>query len=112
MVVKLRLKRMGRRHRPFFRVVAADSRCPRDGNVIEELGFYDPIEKNKDARVKLNTERLDDWLDGMNDCERADMVRDALEAMPAIARRTVGKYPNIRTSTILRSFAVKLIPKA
>ncbi len=62
MAVKLRLKRLGRRHRPFYRVVAADVRCPRGGNVIEELGTYDPMEKNKANRVKLDTERIEYWL--------------------------------------------------
>ena len=62
MAVKLRMKRMGRLHRPFFRLVAADTRCPRDGNVIEELGLYDPMEKNKAARITLKIERIDYWL--------------------------------------------------
>ncbi|MHC4654774.1 MAG: 30S ribosomal protein S16, partial [Planctomycetota bacterium] len=46
MAVKLRLMRLGRRHRPFFRINAIDSRAPRDGRIIEKLGHYDPIEKD------------------------------------------------------------------
>jgi small subunit ribosomal protein S16 len=60
--VRIRLKRLGRRHRPFFRICAMDSRAPRDGRVIEELGHYDPMVKETDARAVLNAERIDYWL--------------------------------------------------
>ena len=53
MSVKLRLTRMGRRNRPFFRLNAVDSRTPRDGKIIERLGHYDPIEKDETKQVKL-----------------------------------------------------------
>ena len=56
------MKRMGRKHRPFFRIVAIDGRQPRDGRVIEELGTYDPLIPETDARVELNTERVAYWL--------------------------------------------------
>lgn len=62
MAVRIRLKRMGRRHRPFFRVCAMDSRSPRDGRVIEELGYYDPMVAETDARAVLQGERIDYWL--------------------------------------------------
>ncbi len=62
MAVRIRLKKLGRRHRPFFRVCAIDGRSPRDGKVIEELGFYDPMVPNTDARAILNGERIDYWL--------------------------------------------------
>ena len=60
--VRLRLKRMGRTHRPFYRLCAIDKRRPRDGRVIEELGYYDPMVKETDARARLNGERIDYWL--------------------------------------------------
>jgi small subunit ribosomal protein S16 len=60
--VRIRLKRMGRRHRPFFRICAMDSRSPRDGRAIEELGHYDPMVKETDARAILKAERIDYWL--------------------------------------------------
>jgi small subunit ribosomal protein S16 len=63
MAVKLRMTRIGRRHRPFFRINAIDSRTPRDGRIIEKLGHYDPIEKDKSKQVVLNTERIKYWLD-------------------------------------------------
>lgn len=62
MAVRIRMKRMGRRHRPFFRICATDSRAPRDGKVIEEIGYYDPMVSETDARAVLNKERVDYWL--------------------------------------------------
>jgi small subunit ribosomal protein S16 len=62
MAVRIRLKRMGRKHQPFFRMVAIDARAPRDGKVIEELGHYDPLVKDTDARAVLNGERISYWL--------------------------------------------------
>lgn len=61
-MVRLRLKRFGRRHGPFFRLGAVDSRAPRNGRVIEELGWYDPIAKDEDRKVKLNEDRIRYWL--------------------------------------------------
>ncbi len=62
MAVRIRLKKMGRSHRPFFRVCAMDSRSPRDGRVIEQLGTYDPSVPETDARAILNGERINYWL--------------------------------------------------
>ena len=62
MAVKIRLKKMGRTHRPFFRVCAMDQRAPRDGRVIEELGTYDPMVPETDARAILKGERIKYWL--------------------------------------------------
>jgi small subunit ribosomal protein S16 len=53
---------MGRCHRPFFRVIAIDGRAPRDGKVIEELGYYDPMLPETDARAVLKAERIDHWI--------------------------------------------------
>ena len=62
MAVRIRMKVMGRKHRQFFRIVAIDSRQPRDGRVLEELGSYDPQVKDTDARVILKPERIKHWL--------------------------------------------------
>ena len=59
-MVKIRLKRMGAKKRPFYRIVVADSRSPRDGRFIEELGYYDPL-KNP-AEIKIDEVRAVDWL--------------------------------------------------
>jgi small subunit ribosomal protein S16 len=56
------MKSFGRRHRPFFRICAMDSRTPRDGRTIEELGHYDPMVRNKEARTVLNVDRIRYWL--------------------------------------------------
>lgn len=62
MAVKLRLKRLGRKHRSFFRLVAIESRKPRDGRVLEELGFYDPQNTQEAQQVRLNAKRIEYWL--------------------------------------------------
>ena len=62
MAVKIRMKMMGRKHRPFFRICAVDSRNPRDGRVLEELGTYDPMVSDTDARALLKPERIAYWL--------------------------------------------------
>ncbi len=62
MAVKLRLKRLGRKHRPFFRLAAIEARNPRDGRVLEELGFYDPENRIEAQQVKLDAERIKYWL--------------------------------------------------
>ena len=59
-MVKIRLARGGRKKRPFFRIVAADSRMKRDGRFLEVLGFYNPISNPKE--LKVNTERVDYWI--------------------------------------------------
>jgi small subunit ribosomal protein S16 len=59
--VRIRMKLLGRKHRPYFRIVAIDSRQPRDGRIIEELGSYDPMVRNTDDRVRLKLDRVDYW---------------------------------------------------
>ena len=60
MAVKLRLKRMGKKKAPYYRVIVADSRSPRDGRFIEEIGTYDP--NQEPAAVKLDKEAAEKWL--------------------------------------------------
>ena len=63
MAVKIRLARKGAKKRPFYSVVAANSSSPRDGRVIEYLGYYDPLLKRGSAgRVKISQDRLDYWI--------------------------------------------------
>ncbi len=61
-MVRLRLKRMGRRNRAFFRICAFDAREERDGRSIEQLGTYDPMEKDESKKVVLKRERIEYWL--------------------------------------------------
>src|SRR5271169_2235602 len=56
------MKSLGRKHRPYFRIVAIDSRQPRDGRILEELGSYDPMVKNTDDRVRLKPDRVKYWM--------------------------------------------------
>lgn len=71
MAVKIRLKRMGAKQRPFYRVVVADSRSPRDGRFIEEIGTYNPI--MEPAEIKINKEAAIKWIG--NGAQPTDTVR-------------------------------------
>ena len=62
MAVRIRLKRVGRRHRPSYRLAAVDGRRPRDSKVIEELGHYDPLNSQEDRQVTIKRERIEYWL--------------------------------------------------
>lgn len=62
MSVRIRMKKMGRAHRPFYRVCVMDKHSPRDGRVLEELGTYDTSVADTDARAILKTDRIDYWL--------------------------------------------------
>ena len=62
MAVKIRLARMGRRNRPFFRINAVESRTPRDGKILERLGHYDPLEKDATKQIVLKRDRIEYWL--------------------------------------------------
>jgi small subunit ribosomal protein S16 len=73
-VIKLRLRRMGAKKRPSYRIVAADSRAPRDGRFIEIIGTYDPL--TDPSTVKINEERAKHWLS--NGAQPTDTVRALL----------------------------------
>lgn len=62
MAVRIRMKRLGRRHRPFYRICVMDQRAPRDGKAIEEVGTYDPMVKDKSKRVVVRLDRVDHWI--------------------------------------------------
>jgi small subunit ribosomal protein S16 len=76
------MKRLGRKHRPYFRIVAIDGRQPRDGRIIEELGSYDPMVPNTDDRVSLRPDRIKYWL-------------------------SVGAQPSEKVSVLLRKYMAK-----
>lgn len=77
MAVKLRFKRMGRTHQAYFRLGAVDSRKKRDGRVLEELGTYDPTNRNAEEQVALNAERIKHWLSV--GAQPSDTVRSLLK---------------------------------
>lgn len=87
MAVKLRLKRMGAKQKPFYRIVAADSRSPRDGRFIEIVGTYNPIKKP--AEVSINEELALKWLN--NGAEPTDTVRSILSKEGIIAKYAASK---------------------
>jgi small subunit ribosomal protein S16 len=84
--MKIRLARGGSKKRPFYRVVAADSRMPRDGRFIEKLGTYNPLlPKDSEERVKLDMERVQYWLD--QGAQPTDRVARFLEAAGTIEKK-------------------------
>ena len=84
MSIKIRLARAGSKKRPFYRVVAADSRMPRDGRFIEKLGTYNPLLKKDDNnRVKLDIDRIKEWLSkGAQTTDRISRLLENLEILP------------------------------
>ncbi|MCE2801895.1 MAG: 30S ribosomal protein S16 [Planctomycetaceae bacterium] len=75
MSVRIRMKRLGRKGRPFYRLCAIDQRNPRDGRVLEELGHYDPMCREKDARAILKGDRIDYWVSvGAQPSENAEIL--------------------------------------
>ena len=80
MAVKIRLKRMGMKKKPFYRVVVADERTPRDGLFIEEIGTYDPMKQP--AEIKINNEKAVQWI--KNGAQPTDTVRVLLKKSGAI----------------------------
>lgn len=87
MAVRLRLKRMGRKNRAFYRIVASDSRAQRDGRAIERLGHYDPFVADDQKKVSLKSDRIEYWL-------------------------SVGAQPTVTVANLLRTRGVKFPEKA
>lgn len=75
MAVKIRLRRMGAKKAPFYRIVVADSRYPRDGRFIEEIGYYNPLEEP--VVVKVDAEKAKKWI--ANGAQPTDTVKDLLK---------------------------------
>ncbi len=75
MAVKIRLRRMGAKKAPFYRIVVADSRYPRDGRFIEEIGTYNPVANP--AEIKVDTEKAAQWI--ANGAQPTDTVKDILK---------------------------------
>ncbi len=99
MAVKLRMTRIGRRHKPFFRINAVESRTPRDGRILEKLGHYDPIEKDKDKQIVLDTERVKYWLDkGAIPSETVSQILLRLGIKTKCAEERVARRSRARTA--------------
>ena len=80
MAVRIRLKRMGAKKRPFYRIVVADSRSPRDGKCIEEIGYYNPM--TDPVELKVDGEKAQKWME--NGALPSDTVRALLKKSGAI----------------------------
>jgi small subunit ribosomal protein S16 len=103
-MVKIRLRRIGAKKNPFYRVVVADSRFPRDGRFIEEIGTYDPLKSP--SEIKINTERAAYWI--KNGAQPTDTVRALLKkaraaqpapsAEPAEAAETVESVETVASA--------------
>ena len=78
-MVKIRLRRMGAKKAPYYRIVVADSRSPRDGRFIEELGTYDPMAEGE--KIKIDMERAKYWIS--NGAQPTDTVRGLLKKVEA-----------------------------
>lgn len=87
-MVRLRLKRFGRTHKPFYRLNAIDQRSPRDGKPIEQLGHFDPTEQDESKQVNFNEERVRYWLSV--GAQPSETVRDLL-AKAGIFDKKTGK---------------------
>ena len=75
MAVKMRLRRMGAKKAPFYRVIVADSRSPRDGRFIEEIGYYNPL--TEPAEIKIDAEKAKKWLS--NGAQPTETVKSLLK---------------------------------
>ena len=82
MAVKIRLKRMGSNKKPFYRIVVADSRAPRDGRFIEEIGYYNPVCEPK--QIKINDEKAKKWL-GVG-AQPTETVKKLLQSQEIVAK--------------------------
>ena len=93
MAMKLRLARGGSKKRPFYRIVASDSRMPRDGRYLERLGIYNPLlPKDSEERIKMNLERVRYWLDqGAQPTDRVSRFLEAAGVVPKTQRANMKK---------------------
>ena len=107
MALKIRLARGGAKKRPFFRIVVADSRSPRDGRFIEKIGTYNPMLAQDDpARIVLQTERIQHWLRcGAQPSDRVAMFlgRAGVIAMPSREEQTKKHLPRAKTQERMKA---------
>ena len=107
MAVKLRLKRMGSKQKPFYRIVAADSRFPRDGRFIETVGTYDPIKK--DADVTVDEEKALKWLN--NGAQPTDTVRSIFASKGIMAKYAASKAKKVAKKETKKEVVKEEAPK-
>ncbi len=104
-MVRIRMSRMGRIHHPFFRINAVDQRAPRNGSVVEQLGWYDPKAKDPAKQVQLNDERVKYWLS--KGAQPSDTMNDLLAKRGLI---DADKWKAVRASRVKRK--LQMLEKA
>ena len=95
MAVVIRLRRTGRTNLPCFRITASDSRFPRDGRSLENLGLYDPLRKEGQVQVQLNKERVEYWLN--QGAKASDSVSAILRRQGIVVARPAKKRERVRS---------------
>lgn len=94
MALKIRLRKQGRHNRPFYRVVVANVRSPRDGKYVEALGWYNPLEKEEEKTLCLHSDRLKYWIEQgaqVSDCVHALMNKKTPSLIKEMSAREVAK---------------------
>lgn len=106
MALKIRLRQQGRNNRPFFRIVLADCRSPRDGKYMEALGWYNPFEAELDKSIFLKSDRIQHWLDNgaMLTENAASLIH---KSAPQIIRRETEKEVSRRAKAAAKRKARK-----
>ena len=96
MALKIRLARRGTTNRPYYHIVVADGRAPRDGNFLEKVGSYNPLEKEAANKVKLDTDRIKEWMSkGAQPTDRVTkfIAQAGLVAAPKLTAKPVKSAP-------------------
>ncbi len=110
MALKIRLRQQGRNNRPFYRLVLADARAPRDGKYIELLGWYNPFEAEVAKGVAMNGERIQHWINqGAEISERAEAL--VAKVVPSIIRDKTAKEVALRAREATKRKARKKVAK-
>jgi len=111
MAMKIRLARGGSKKRPFYAIVAADSRMPRDGRFIEKLGTYNPLlPKDSEERVKMDMERVQYWLS--QGAQPTDRIARMLEAAGVIEKKTRSNPNKAKPGKKAEELAASKVEKA
>lgn len=106
MALKIRLRQQGRNNRPFYRVVVADVRSPRDGKYVEALGWYNPFEVEPERSLCLHPDRIQYWID--QGAEISDNVQALMKrATPALLKAKTAKAVGKRASELKKKKARK-----
>ncbi|GHU69531.1 30S ribosomal protein S16 [Clostridia bacterium] len=93
-MVKIRLKRIGMKKHPFYRVVVTDGRNPRDGRFIEEIGYYDPMQQP--AVVKIDADKATDWI--KNGAQPTEVARILLKKVGVVAGKSAQPKPVVKAA--------------